>query len=41
MISLSESSKLREYIGCMEGTSLGVSKIAIIGITEATLFGRM
>ena len=32
LIRLAGSSKLGEEIGCMEGTSLGVSKIAIKGI---------
>ena len=39
MPSLSDSSKIGEEIGCMEGTSFGVSKIAIKFITEATIFG--
>ena len=39
MLSLANSSKLGEDIGCMEGTSIGVSKIAIKGITEATILG--
>ena len=34
MLRLAYASKLGEEIGCMEGTSIGVSKIAIKGITE-------
>ena len=40
MLILAESSKLGEDIGCMKVTSLGVSKIAIKGIHEATILGR-
>ena len=39
ILSLADSLKLGEYIGCMEGTSFGVSKIYIKGITEATILG--
>ena len=39
-LRLADSSKLGEEIGCMEGASLGVSKRAIKGITEATILGR-
>ena len=37
MLCLADYSKLVEYIGCMEGTSLVVSKISIKGITESTM----
>ena len=40
MLSLADYYKLGEQIGCMEGASLGVSKRAIKGITEATILGR-
>ena len=40
MLILSESSKPVEDIGCMEGISLGVSKIAIEGINESIILVR-
>ena len=40
MLILDKSYKLREDIGCMEGKSLCVLKIAIKVITKATIFGR-
>ena len=39
MLSLPESSKLGEEIGCMEVTSPGVSKIAIKVFAEANILG--
>ena len=40
MLCLAYSSKIIEDIGCMEVTSLGVSKISIKGVTEETILGR-
>ena len=40
MLRLADFFKLGEYIGCIEVTPLGVTKIAIKGITEATILYR-
>ena len=40
MLRLADFFKLGEYIGCIEVTPLGVTKIAIKGITEATILDR-